>query len=340
MIAFNRAPLPCPHLPTCRDRPTIPGPETMERSAMNLKFRSLVLALAAALALSACKDKEEQAAAGAEAAIAATAASPEAAVAIAAKNMRAGNLKAMVEASVPPQYLEHVRGKWASKMNEDPITDEDRAEFAENIARFTAPDAEKKMWAELEPQLTQKKAEIDMQMPMMIGIGRGILASGVQQREDLNEAQKTQALAAVDAFAKWAETAKFTDPALAQKSIGIVCATARDLDLKSLDEVHAMSFDQALAKGDIALAGFKKLFDVYGFSLDQVFDSVKTETIAQTGDTAKVKVNFQMFGQPLDFETEMTKFEGRWYGKDSLTNLQKEIAGGSVAAAKEPENNG
>jgi hypothetical protein len=312
----------------------------MERSAMNLKFRSLVLALAAALALSACKDKEEQAAAGAEAAIAATATSPEAAVAVAAKNMRAGNLKAMVEASVPPQYLEHVRGKWTAKMGEEPITEEDRAEFLENVGRFTAPDAEKKLWAELEPQLTEKKAEIDMQMPMMIGIGRGILASGVQQREDLNEAQKTQALATVDAFAKWAETAKFTDPDLAQKSIGIVCSTARELDLKTLDDLRAMSFDQALAKGDIALAGVKKLFDVYGFSLDQVFDSVKTELVSQTGDDAKVKVNFQMFGQPLDFETEMTKFEGRWYGKESLTNLQKEIAGGSVAAAKDPESNG
>lgn len=307
---------------------------------MNLKFRSLVLALAAVLALSACKDKEEQATAGAEAAIAATATSPQAAVAVAAQNMRAGNMKAIVEASVPPQYLEHVRSKWTEKMSEEPITDEDRAEFAENIARFTAPDAEKNMWAELEPQLTQKKAEIDMQMPMLIGIGRGILASGVQQREELSEAQKAQALAAVDAFAKWAETAKFTDPALAQKSIGIVCATARELDLKSLDEVHAMKFDDALAKGDILLAGVKKLFDVYGFSLDQMFDSVKTELVAETGDSAKVKVNFQMFGQPLDFETEMTKFEGRWYGKDSLSNLQKEIAGGSVASAKDPESNG
>jgi hypothetical protein len=340
MIAALPSRLPRSYLPTFRDRPNIPGPEMMEPPAMNLKFCSLALALAAALALTGCKDKEEQAAAGAEAAIAATATSPEAAVAVAAKNLRAGNLKAVVEASVPPQFLEHVRGKWTAKMSEDPITDEDRAEFAENLARFTAPDAEQKMWAELEPQLTQKKAEIDMQMPMMIGIGRGILASGVQQREDLNEAQKTQALAAVDAFAKWAETAKFTDPALAQKSIGIVCAAAREMELKSLDEVHAMSFEQALAKGDIALAGVKKLFDVYGFSLDQVFDSVKTELVAQTGDDAKVKVNFQMFGQPLDFETEMTKFEGRWYGKDSLTNLQKEIAGGSVAAVKEPETEG
>ncbi|MDZ4813907.1 MAG: hypothetical protein SGI99_15035 [Pseudomonadota bacterium] len=307
---------------------------------MNLKFCSLALALAATLLLPACKDKEEQAAQDAKAAIAATGASPQAAVAVAAKSLRAGNLKAIVEASVPPQYLEQVRGKWLAKMHEEPITDVDRAEFKQNLERFTAADAEQKMWAEIEPQFTQKQAEIKMQMPMFIGIGRGVLASGVQQREELNEAQKQQALAAVDAFAKWAETANFTDPELAKKSIGIFCSSAREMNLQSLDEVRAMSFDQVLVKGDIAFAGVKKVFDLYGFSLDQVFDSVDTQLISQTADAAKVKVNFQMFGQPLDFETDMVKFDGRWYGKDALSKLQKEAADDKIAAAKVSQGNG
>ena len=151
--------------------------------------------------------------------------------------------------------------------------------------------------------------------------------------------QKQQAMAAVDAFAKWAETANFTDPELAKKSIGIFCNSAREMSLQSLDEVRAMSFDQLLAKGDIAFAGVKKVFDVYGFSLDQLFDSVDAQPISQTGDAAKVKVNFQLFGQPLDFETDMVKFEGRWYGKNALSNLQKEAAS-EVAAARVAESNG
>ena len=101
-----------------------------------------------------------------------------------------------------------------------------------------------------------------------------------------------------------------------------------------------MSFDQVLAKGDIAFAGVKKVFDVYGFSLDQVFDSVDTQLISQTADAAKVKVNFQMFGQPLDFETDMVKFDGRWYGKDALGKLQKEAADDKIAAAKVSQGNG
>ena len=311
---------------------------------MNLKLTSLALALAATFALSGCGSKEEQAAeraeAGAKAAVAATADSPRAAIEAAASNLRAGNIKAIIETSVPPQYLEQVRSKWTDKLNAEPVTDEARAEFKENIDKLTAPDAEQKLWAELEPVLVQKGAEMQMQMPMMIGLGRGLLASDVQQREDLNEAQKQQALLAVDAFAKWAETAKFTDPGLAQKSIGVVCSTARALNLKSLDEVHALSFDQALAKGDLVFNGFKQLLDVYGFSLNQVFDSVSTQLVSETGDAAKVKVGYQMFGQPLEFDTEMVKFEGRWYGKESLSNLQKQAAEDAAAKAKGPESNG
>ncbi len=307
---------------------------------MNLKLSSLSLALFAALSLTACGDKESKTADAAKAAVAATAASPQAAIEAAAKSMRDGNLKAIVETSVPPQYLDQVRGKWAEKMSADPITDADRAEFKENLDKLTAADAEARLWAELEPLLTQKQAELSMQMPMLIGIGRGVIASGVQQREDLNEAQKTQALAAVDAFASWAETAKFTDPVLAQKSIGVVCKTARDLDLQSLDAVRALNFDQALAKGDIAFNGIKQLLEVYGFSLNQTFDSVRTELVSESAEAAKVKVNYQMLGTPLTFETDMVKFDGRWYGKESLSNLQKQAAEGEVAAVEGSESNG
>jgi hypothetical protein len=312
----------------------------MERYAMNVKFRTLALVLAAVFSVTACKDKEEEAAQGAKAAIAATATSPEAAIASAAQNLRASNLKAVVEASVPPQYLEQVRSKFMAKMNDEPITDEARAEFAQNVERLTAPDAEQKLWAELEPQLTQKQAEIQMQMPMMIGIGRSMLAAGVQQREDLNDAQKQQALAAVDAFAKWAESAKFTDPALAQQAIGVVCSTAREMNLTTLDDARAMSFDETLAKGSIAFGGFKRLLEVYGFSVDQILDSVKPTVVSNDGTNAKVKVNFQMLGTPLDFESDMVQYEGRWYGKESLANIQKEAAVGSTAKVEGASGNG
>jgi hypothetical protein len=39
-----------------------------------------------------------------------------------------------------------------------------------------------------------------------------------------------------------------------------------------------------------------------------------------------VKVDYQILGQPLSFQTEMMQIDGRWYGKDTITQIEKEVA--------------
>ena len=307
---------------------------------MNLKSGVFALALATTMALSACQSEEQQAAAkanaGVQAAVAASAESPAAAVAVGARNLRENNLKALVDASVPPEYLAQLHGKWTAKLNEAPITDAKRAEFKADMDKLTAVDAEKKLWQEMAPKLAKLKAESAAQMPMVVGIGRGVLVSAVQQNEDLNEPQKQQAVKAINAFATWAESAQFTDPVLAQKALGVVCQTARELKFASLDEVRALTFDQALAKGDIAFKGLKQVFELYGLSIDQTLDSVKAVLVSETGDQAKVKVSYTLLATPLEFESEMVRYQGRWYGADGLRKMQKEAAESAVAKAVAP----
>ncbi|MBK6435013.1 MAG: hypothetical protein IPF83_03475 [Rhodanobacteraceae bacterium] len=205
--------------------------------------------------------------------------------------------------------IDQVRAKWAAKMAE-PISAEDRAQFQEMITELTADGAEDAMYAKIEPDLLSFKETAALQMPMYVGMGRGILAAGVQQREDLSAEQKTQAMASIDAFAKWAESAQFADPALAKQAIGHICKAARDLNLKSMDELHALSFDEAVKRGDVLFIAMKNIFDVYGFKIDDVLASTKTEVTAQTGDSAKVKITYKMFETPLSFESEMVELDG------------------------------
>ncbi len=307
---------------------------------MTLTPRTFTLPLLALLVLAGCGNKQDQSVAASQAAIAASAESPTAAVASNIRNLRENNYKAVVEASVPPQYLAQLRAEWQAKLDAKPITDADRAEFKSNLERLTATDAEQKLWAELEPQLDKFRKEAAMQMPMMVGIGRGILASALQQSEDLNEAQKQQAVKGVDAFAHWVETAPFTDAALAQKSIGVLCRTARALELESLDQVRAMDFDQVLGKAGVAAAGLKQIFEIYGFSIDQTLDGARTELLSEQGKQAKVKVSYTLFDTPLDFESELELFEGRWYDHKSLEKMREKAIDGNNAAAIESTDQG
>lgn len=289
--------------------------------------RLIPILLVALVSLSACKQNE---AAGPEAGKAAVAATPDGAVQAQVDALRAGQFSGAFLASIPPSMLEEMRAKWQKEMAE-PASEEDRVKFQEMMTELTAPGAEDAIYAKLEPELLKFKESAAMQMPMYVGMGRGILAAGVQQREDLSAEQKTQAMASIDAFAKWAETAQFAEPALAKQVIGHVCKAARDVKLQTIEDLRALSFDEAIKRGDIVFVALKDIFATYGFKIDDVLASVKTETVAVTGDTAKVKVSYSMFEAPLNFETEMVKMDGRWYGKESLENMKKDLVEPAVA---------
>lgn len=250
-------------------------------------------------------------------------AAPDVAVLASVKALKSNNIDALIQNTLPPGDYQKFKTEWTKKQDEVPVSDEDRQKFAEGITKLTAPDAEQKLWVELEPKLKEMDAQMAQQMPMMIAMGKGFAQSSIQQNQDLTEAQKTQANQAIDAFGNWVQTAKFTDPALAQKAIAVVCDTARKVGLKTLDEARALNYDQAMQKANVVFAGVKQLFDIYGFSIDKLLDSVKAETLSNDGTSAKIKVSYMLFTTPLSAETDLVKVDNRWYGKNALEQLRK-----------------
>jgi hypothetical protein len=80
--------------------------------------------------------------------------------------------------------------------------------------------------------------------------------------------------------------------------------------------MRALEFDQALAKGSVMLGALKDIFNVYGLSLDDIAASMKAEEVSSSGDLAKVRTSYTLFGQDISYETELVKQDGRWYSKD------------------------
>lgn len=250
-------------------------------------------------------------------------AGPDVAVMASVKALRANDVGALLANALPPGELAKLKTDWNKEMNKDPVSDEERRHFAEQMAKLTAPGAEDKLIAELEPNLKQFEQQSAQQMPMMIAMGQGFIQSAIQQNKDLTDPQKQQTVALIDATAKWAQTAKFTDRALAKQAIGVVCKTARDLNLKTVDDVRALNYDQAMQKAGIAVGGMKALFAVYGLSMDKALDSIKVETVSTTGDVAKVKVSYTAFDQPFTTESDLTRIDGKWYSKQAVEQWNK-----------------
>lgn len=265
---------------------------------------------------------------------------PDGAVAASIAALRSNNVGALMESAMPPAALAKLKAEWQGNMNKDPVTDQQRKDFAENMAKLTAPDAEAKMYAEIEPKLKEFDEKSAQQMPMMIAMGQGFAQSTIKQSKDLNDQQKEQAEKLLDATAKWAQSTKFTDPALVKGAIAVICKTARELNMKTIDEARALSFDQGMQKAGIVIGGVKQVLAVYGLDVNKALDSVKVTPVSTTGDNAKVTVAYTAFDQPFSAEADMAKVDGKWYGKHAIEQWkkaqEKEIADAAAKAATPP----
>ncbi|HKE48504.1 MAG TPA: hypothetical protein VKB52_10600 [Rhodanobacteraceae bacterium] len=248
---------------------------------------------------------------------------PDATIRKSADLMKQGDIAHLLENALPPAEFAKLKTEWGKDKDEKPVTDEDRQKFAEAMSRLTAPNAEQTIYAEIEPQLKQFDAQYQQQIPMYVAMGSGWLQGMVQQNKDLSDADKQQAVAAINAVAAWVQKTRFTDPDSVKKVLAIASRTARELNLKTLDEARALDFDQAMQRGRVAMLGFKDALNVYGFSLDQTLDSIKPEVLNNDGKTAQVKVSYTLLGTPLVSTAQMVNVDGRWYGKDTIDKMKE-----------------
>ena len=266
-------------------------------------------------------------------AVPAAATAPDAAILRSVALLKQGDIAGVMQNSMPPADFAKAKADWAHDANEKPITEEDRQKFAETMGKLTAPDADQKLYAEIEPQLKAFDAQYTTQIPMYVAMGSSWLQGMVQQSKDMSDTDKQQAIAAINAVGAWVQKTHFTDPDSVKKVLAIATKAARDVNLKTLDEARALDFDQSMQKARIAFIAFKQALGVYGFDFDKMLDSIKPEVVSNDGKTAKVKVSYTLFDAPLTAETDMVNVDGRWYGKKAIEKLAEETAKDAKAPA-------
>lgn len=278
------------------------------------------------LGLVACGDKDKSEPAS-QAAVARQTSDPAGAVEAFTAKLREDNVLEAVQLAVPPANLDDLRTQWKQKMAEDAPSDEERAEYVEQMSKFTAPDAETALYAELEPMLIKYETEMAAQMPMMIGMGQGFATQAINANEELDEAQKKQAIEVLSAVGSWLQSVNLADRELAKKGISVAVKTARDLDLPTLDAVRALDFDQSMGKAGTVFAGAKEILALYGLDINKSLASTKASVVNQEDGVATVAVSYTLLDKDLSTQTDMVEVDGRWYGKDTIEQLVSGLAG-------------
>jgi hypothetical protein len=81
---------------------------------------------------------------------------------------------------------------------------------------------------------------------------------------------------------------------------------------------------------------FKQALRVYGLDLDASLDGLRASLQQQTGDTATVRMRYQLDGQPVDALVSLQRVEGRWYLADYLRHARAAVASGAEVATAAP----
>lgn len=289
---------------------------TLRENPMNLSQKLAVAGLLAASLVACKRDAPAEAASD-----------PAAAVEQLAQALRDNDLVRFNQLSLPEDLHQQTRQRWdEQRESAPPASAEDEAQFRETMDRLTAPDAEAKLYADLEPMLDRYDAEYAAQLPLAVAMGSAFANQAIQANETMSADQKQHATDVLGAVAGWVGTAPLGDRERAREAIAVVTGTARGLDLESMDAFRRLEQDDMLTRAGAAWGGVKDVMAVYGLDADAALGSVDAETLAETGDSAQVRVNYQLLGSTLGFEMAMERIDGSWYSSDLLANAREELA--------------
>jgi hypothetical protein len=240
--------------------------------------------------------------------------------------------------SLPPDLHARSAELWERRQAEaEPPSAEDAQEYADMMARLTAPDAETALMRDLEPKLVKLESEISGQWPLMQATASIFLNAAIQANTELSDAEKAHGSEVVTGLMAWAQPALFTDRERARQAVAALSRTARKLDLPTLDQARALPLLPALEKGGIALAGLKDVGRAYGLDMDKSLDGVKAELVSSEGDTARVKVSYPLLDKTVSFDMEMLRRDGAWYSAEAVRQAEAELAEAEASPEATPD---
>jgi hypothetical protein len=252
---------------------------------------------------------------------------PVAAVKGLAAAVRDNDLVRYSRLSVPPALHQKMQARWKARLAlAPPPSVEQQAEYARWMTRLTEPGAEAKLIKSLDPKLAKFESETGAQWPLVKATA-GIFINGVIEANDtLSPSDKAHAHSIGDALLGWLQPKRLTDRASARRSVAVLTATARSLQLPTLVSSQQLEMIPALEKGNVLLKGAKDIGRIYGIDGDAALAGVTARVAGLDGDIATIDVSYPLLGKTVNFQMELIRRDDRWYSADAVRKAEAELA--------------
>lgn len=264
-------------------------------------------------------------------------ATPEKAVATNLRLTAMGDFDGLMKNRLPAADYARWREEWEqSHAYPVPASIAQQKQFAGIMQMLTEPGAEAKLAKRLQPELAKFRGDRNAPAPIFAGI---LEAAGKQMIEDspqLGPAQRTTATQVLSALIAWVQTTDFSNEKKAQKAIDLVCATARQLHVRTLEQWRALDYAQTMRNYGVLWNGLESLLDIYGLDLSKSLIDADVGTIANDGTHATVKLDMNLAGKTVSGEWPMVKEAGHWYDAAMLDAWRKAHPATAASTAPAP----
>ena len=154
----------------------------------------------------------------------------------------------------------------------------------------------------------------------------------VRNRPGFGADQRVHYAQLVEAAARWGTRAPLGDRQRARASLGLLVPAARRTGLTVDGAFRNAGMDESLRRlGPFAVA-FKQALAGYGLDLDGDLASLRVSLQQQTGDRARVRMQYRFAGSKVDTVVAMERIDGRWYVADFLRHAEAAVATPAPAA--------
>lgn len=279
---------------------------------MSATVRLLLLAAALACAATACKREPPATAAPA------AAARPVDAVLLPVRHLHDDDLVAFARDAVPPVLHARLQAAWKNG-SRWPL---DELPLHERLPDLLAILAEEGSEARLRQAFRTQFAGADGELRGAVETLGLFAMHYVQNDETLDENERERRMQLIDALGRWGLDAPLADPARADAAIARLATAARATGLYDRQAFAAAGMEGALRRLSPFLAEVKRVLAGYGLDIDASLSGVDAGLERQTGDSALLRVRYEVAGRPVDTRIEVERHGERWYRSDYLRHAE------------------
>lgn len=246
-------------------------------------------------------------------------------------DLRANNPAAYARHAVPPALHQQAAEAWSRGDGTWPLNALPLDEHLPTLLRsLAAPQAEKTLLARYNQHFAGAHRELRSAAAAL-----GLFATQyVASADEYSVEQRSHYTQLVAALAEWGRTAPLGDATLARQAIPQLVGAARTTGLAAEGALQRAGMERSLERLGPFLARLKQVLVPYGLDLDATLDGMRVELLEQTGDRARVRLEYELAGRTVSAVVVMVRREGAWYPARSLERL--EAGTGSAATPAQP----